>query len=80
MDRLIHAIRENGTCDLAAWVDRLGWLRTLSDWLTAVLGPVRERHQDNLAVELLHGGRWVGHPLHPAISDLPGGPGSHAVT
>src|SRR5215467_7547572 len=59
--------------DLAAWLDRLGWLRTLSDWLTAVLGPVRERHQDNLALELLHGGRWVGHPLHPALSDLPVG-------
>src|SRR6266705_5602955 len=57
--------------DLAAWLDRLGWLRTLSDWLTAVLGPVRERHQDNLGLELLHGGRWVGHPLHPALSDLP---------
>src|SRR5690349_6697361 len=57
--------------DVAAWVDRLGWLRALSDRLTAVLGPVRERHQDNLAVELLHGGRWVGHPLHPALSDLP---------
>jgi nitrite reductase/ring-hydroxylating ferredoxin subunit/uncharacterized membrane protein len=57
--------------DLAAWVDRLGWLRTLSDRLTAVLGPARERHQDNLAVELLHGGRWAGHPLHPARSDLP---------
>jgi nitrite reductase/ring-hydroxylating ferredoxin subunit len=57
--------------DLADWVDRLGWLRTLSDWLTAVLGPVRERYQDNLALELLHGGRWVGHPLHPALSDLP---------
>jgi nitrite reductase/ring-hydroxylating ferredoxin subunit len=57
--------------DLAAWVDQLGWLRTLSDQLTAVLGPVRERHQDNLLLELLHGGRWVGHPLHPALSDLP---------
>src|SRR5260370_385780 len=57
--------------DLAAWLDRLGWLGTLSDWLTAVLGPVRERHRDNLVVELLHGGRWVGHPLHPALSDLP---------
>ncbi len=57
--------------DLAAWVDRLGWLRTVSDWLTGVLGPVRERHQDNLALELLHGGRWAGHPLHPALSDLP---------
>jgi nitrite reductase/ring-hydroxylating ferredoxin subunit/uncharacterized membrane protein len=57
--------------DLADWVDRLDWLRTLSDWLTGALGPVRERHQDNLAIELLHGGRWVGHPLHPALSDLP---------
>ena len=57
--------------DLAAWLDRLGWLRTLSGWLTGVLGPVRERHQDNLVLELLHGGRWVGHPLHPALSDLP---------
>jgi nitrite reductase/ring-hydroxylating ferredoxin subunit/uncharacterized membrane protein len=57
--------------DLVAWIDRLGWLRTLNDQLTAVLGPVRERHQDNLVVELLHGGRWAGHPLHPALSDLP---------
>jgi len=57
--------------DFAAWVDRLGWLRTVSDWLTGVLGPVRERHQDNLALELMHGGRWAGHPLHPALSDLP---------
>jgi nitrite reductase/ring-hydroxylating ferredoxin subunit/uncharacterized membrane protein len=57
--------------DLVARVDRLGWLRTLSDWLTASLGPWRERHQDNLAIELLHGGRWLGHPIHPALSDLP---------
>ena len=57
--------------DLVTWLDRLGWLRTLSDRLTAVLGPVRERHQDNLALELMHGGRWAGHPLHPALSDLP---------
>jgi nitrite reductase/ring-hydroxylating ferredoxin subunit len=57
--------------DLAAWLDRLGWLRTLSDWLTGALGPVRERYQDNLVLELMHGGRWVGHPLHPALSDLP---------
>jgi nitrite reductase/ring-hydroxylating ferredoxin subunit/uncharacterized membrane protein len=55
----------------AEWLDRLGWLRGLSDWLTGALVPVRERYQDNLAVELLHGGRWVGHPLHPALSDLP---------
>src|SRR5215472_16189343 len=57
--------------DVVAWVDQLGWLRSLNDWLTGVLVPVRERYQDNLALELLHGGRWVGHPLHPALSDLP---------
>ena len=57
--------------DLAAWLDELGWLRSLNEWLTGVLGPFRERHQDNLALELLHGGRWMGHPLHPALSDLP---------
>jgi nitrite reductase/ring-hydroxylating ferredoxin subunit/uncharacterized membrane protein len=57
--------------DLVAWVDELGWVRAVDDWLTAVLGPFRERHQDNLILELLHGGRWVGHPLHPALSDLP---------
>jgi nitrite reductase/ring-hydroxylating ferredoxin subunit/uncharacterized membrane protein len=57
--------------DLVARLDQLGWLRGMNDWLTAVLGPFRERHQDNLAVELMHGGRWVGHPIHPALSDLP---------
>jgi nitrite reductase/ring-hydroxylating ferredoxin subunit/uncharacterized membrane protein len=57
--------------DLLTRVDQLGWLRSLNDWLTGVLGPFRERYQDNLALELLHGGRWVGHPLHPALSDLP---------
>ena len=57
--------------DLVTRLDRLDWLRALSDQLTAVLVPVRERHQDNPALEVLHGGRWVGHPLHPALSDLP---------
>jgi nitrite reductase/ring-hydroxylating ferredoxin subunit len=59
--------------DLAARLDRLGWLRALSDRLTGMLEPVRERHQGNLVLELMHGGRWIGHPLHPALSDLPVG-------
>ena len=59
--------------DLVEWVNQLGWLRAVNDWLTAVLVPFRERHQDNLALELMHGGRWAGHPLHPALSDLPVG-------
>ena len=57
--------------DVVARLDQLGWLRSLSDGLIAVLGPARERHQDNLVLELTHGGRWVGHPIHPALSDLP---------
>jgi nitrite reductase/ring-hydroxylating ferredoxin subunit/uncharacterized membrane protein len=65
--------------DLVVWIDRLGWLRHLSDWLTAAVEPFRERYQDNLALELLHGGRWVGHPLHPALSDLPIGLWTGAV-
>jgi nitrite reductase/ring-hydroxylating ferredoxin subunit/uncharacterized membrane protein len=59
--------------DVVAWVDQLGWLRSFNDWLIGALAPVRERYQDNLALELMHGGRWVGHPLHPALSDLPVG-------
>jgi nitrite reductase/ring-hydroxylating ferredoxin subunit/uncharacterized membrane protein len=65
--------------DLVAWLDELGWLRSLNDRLTAVLGPFRERHQDRLVLELLHGGRWAGHPLHPALSDLPIGLWTGAV-
>jgi nitrite reductase/ring-hydroxylating ferredoxin subunit/uncharacterized membrane protein len=57
--------------DLVSQVDQLSWLKDLSDWLNGVLGPLRERHQGNIALELLHGGRWVGHSLHPALSDLP---------
>ncbi|MGH3157852.1 MAG: DUF2231 domain-containing protein, partial [Streptosporangiaceae bacterium] len=59
--------------DLLARLDRLGWLRTLSDQVAGWLVPVRERHQDNLVLELMHGGRWLGHPIHPALSDLPVG-------
>jgi hypothetical protein len=41
----------------------------LNDQLTAVLAPVRERHQDNLSLSC-HGGRW-GHPLHPTPATCP---------
>jgi nitrite reductase/ring-hydroxylating ferredoxin subunit/uncharacterized membrane protein len=57
--------------DVVDQIDRWAWIRTLNDQLTAVLGPWRERHQGNPVIELMHGGRWLGHPLHPALSDLP---------
>jgi nitrite reductase/ring-hydroxylating ferredoxin subunit len=57
--------------ELVEQVDAWAWIRTLNDQLTAVLAPWRERYQDNPVLELMHGGRWLGHPLHPALSDLP---------
>ena len=57
--------------DLVELVDGWAWIRTLNDQLTAVLAPWRERYQGNPVLELMHGGRWLGHPLHPALSDLP---------
>ncbi len=57
--------------ELFAAVGRWPWLGTLNDSVTAVVQPVYDRFRGNLAVELLHGGRWAGHALHPALSDLP---------
>src|SRR5215831_14786370 len=57
--------------DLVSLVDAWGWIHKLNDQLTAVLAPWREKYQDNPVLELMHGGRWLGHPLHPALSDLP---------
>ena len=65
------AVIANWHHELVEQIDGWGWIRTLNDRLTAVLDPWRERHQGNPVVELMHGGRWVGHPLHPALSDLP---------
>ena len=62
---------ENWHHELVEQIDGWGWIRTLNDWLTAALGPWREKYQGNPVLELMHGGRWLGHPLHPALSDLP---------
>lgn len=50
---------------------RWPWLRTAEEQVSAVVNPIYDRHRDNLAVELMHGGRWAGHSLHAALSDLP---------
>ncbi len=54
-----------------AAVGKWPWLASLNDSVTEVVQPVYDRFRGNLAVELLHGGRWAGHALHPALSDLP---------
>ena len=57
--------------ELFSAVGRWQWLEGLNDGVSGVVQPLYDRHRDNLAVELMHGGRWAGHALHPALSDLP---------
>lgn len=56
---------------LFARVERWPWLKSLEESVSAVSQPLYDRHRDNLLVELMHGGRWSGHSLHAALSDLP---------
>lgn len=65
--------------DLFAAVERWPWLRRLEEDVSAVTQPLYDRHRGDLAVELLHGGRWVGHSAHTALSDLPIGFWSGAI-
>jgi hypothetical protein len=57
--------------ELFAAVERWRWLHTLNDRVSAVTQPLYDRHRSNLVVELMHGGRWAGHSVHAALSDLP---------
>jgi nitrite reductase/ring-hydroxylating ferredoxin subunit/uncharacterized membrane protein len=63
---------------LTAWheglfgaVGRWPWLKKLDDRVSGVVLPLYDRHRDDLPVELMHGGRWAGHSVHAALSDLP---------
>jgi len=57
--------------DLFTAVGRWQWLHAFNDRVTGVVEPLYDRYRNNLALELLHGGRWVGHSVHAALSDLP---------
>jgi nitrite reductase/ring-hydroxylating ferredoxin subunit len=57
--------------ELFAAVGKWRWLHTLNDSVTGVVQPLYDRNRDNVVVELMHGGRWAGHSLHAALSDLP---------
>ena len=77
-DRAPGAPPSDRTPRLSTWhqqlftaVERWRWLHGLTDRVSAVVQPVYDRHRDHLAVELMHGGRWAGHSLHTALSDLP---------
>lgn len=65
--------------DLFAAIIKWPWLTDLDEKVAAVVLPVYDRHRGNIGVELMHGGRWAGHSLHAALSDLPIGFWSGAV-
>lgn len=85
-DRPVGTTTSGGASRLTTWhhevfaaVERWPWLHTLHDRVSAVTQPLYDRHRDDLVVELMHGGRWAGHSLHAALSDLPIGFWSGAV-
>ncbi len=51
-------------------VDSMGWLQRTADRFAAIAAPVRAALAPRGLLDLLHG-RWLGHALHPALSDLP---------
>src|SRR5579872_819263 len=48
-------------------IEEIPGLEAMSDWITHALEPVTKQRG---LMDLLHG-RWLGHALHPAVSDLP---------
>jgi len=85
-DRQFGATTAGAASRLTTWhqelftaVGRWQWLHALNDAVSGVVQPLYDRYRDNLAVELMHGGRWAGHALHPALSDLPIGLWSSTV-
>lgn len=57
--------------ELFAAMERWPWLQGLDESVAAAVLPVYERFRDHPVLEIMHGGRWAGHALHPALSDLP---------
>lgn len=77
-DRQLGVTRSGGASRLATWhqelftaVERWRWLHTLNDRVSAVTQPLYDQYRNVLVVELMHGGRWAGHSVHAALSDLP---------
>ncbi len=77
-DQQSVAPASGGPSPLVTWhqhafteVERWPWLHALNERVSAVTQPLYDRHRDDLVVELMHGGRWAGHSLHAALSDLP---------
>jgi len=51
----------------------------LNGAITAKVSPFRRRLEGSFLLDLAHGSRWLGHALHPALSDVPIGLGMASV-
>jgi uncharacterized membrane protein len=58
--------------DVVAAVDRQAWLDRLGDWVVGLVRPLLTREDARPVVDALRG-EWLGHPLHPAMTDVPVG-------
>jgi nitrite reductase/ring-hydroxylating ferredoxin subunit len=53
--------------EIIAAIEQIPGLEPLSEWLVKALAPITAQRT---LMDLLHG-RWLGHALHPALSDVP---------
>jgi nitrite reductase/ring-hydroxylating ferredoxin subunit len=51
-------------------LEEMGWLETLQELVTRAIQPLVTKAEDSGVMDLLHG-QWLGHSLHPVLSDLP---------
>ncbi|MEW2218942.1 Rieske (2Fe-2S) protein [Streptomyces sp. NPDC006990] len=71
--RLLRAVENGpGRLPLVAPLDALGRLRILDPVVGPLRAAVRKLPLSSPARDVLHG-RWLGHPLHPALVQLPMG-------
>jgi nitrite reductase/ring-hydroxylating ferredoxin subunit/uncharacterized membrane protein len=64
---LPHELQSSPTLQAVGVLEEMSWLEPLGEQVDALLRPVVERRG---LMDLLHG-RWLGHALHPVLSDLP---------
>ncbi|MFC5996995.1 Rieske 2Fe-2S domain-containing protein [Pseudonocardia hispaniensis] len=50
--------------------DSMSWLQRAAAWTIKIGTPIRATLAPRGVLDLLHG-RWLGHALHPALSDVP---------
>lgn len=51
-------------------IEEQRWLDEVGDYVMELARPLLDSPQTERLMDLLHG-RWLGHPLHPALTDLP---------